>query len=1060
MTARLEWLRRDMAPQALEAVRRVEGLLCAFPPDDDDAFAAIVMCDPSPRHVYVGWLLKILSKGGLRSEDLPRAMETLALFHAAKPRLPEEMRDIGLYASEPDLNAAISDAPVVQGFVEIPDDIRERSRILYEGPEGCVAVPLDLKASKWWGKDTRWCTTQEEDFLTYSRRGPIVVIVDADGAKHQVHGSSGQFCDSQDRGLNLSRILAWIETRPWSWRSRDAASAIWSAFLGRDPDDLRMMFRLMLASEGPDARPGPSTRILLRFMESLDAEQARAGIAANPGSAAVVRRFLREAWLRFRPSSAPDRSGSASGLVVHDDVLVASSPLHRHLDGALPGSVRDLAGRHPSVRRFLSGSVEETPPGSTVRIFRVATEAAAESWSDLYPEHDAGRMLMACRSGPPLRALVGFGLVDGEIAVASLAYPWTTSRASLETMLKALRPGGEGSAERPVPGEGRGPPQGNSSLFLNLSDILTLNDIRSPGPWRPARHTSRFAEAGDAVRRVAEDSMKVLASDPSGWRVRVSETRFAATVLLLQSAAAYGRPGERPWIGDCRNPLFYERDRHSFVGASVQWRDRRRRSSVDAGTVVEFRDPDGSRWVCCRAWLRLAGDDVGIAVFPLVCDEGVPPGVMAQMSGPDTGVAIQVDDVLAGLDAPRALMDFLADRPWLERIPGLRMALALILSVSGDREAAAAVVRDPTRDDMLLAAASDPLSLLSGVFGDPPAEAREVALEACSWCRSVLDGHTLEARRPDGSVIPLVPTRQGAGWKAFRLQGIPVSALESILTPAEVGFFRQCTYLPLPVGSHEERFASLFPYGEIILSVRAGACLVLPGSAKRGHAEMHLLSPGLRDIGRSVLLDPDCFAEGSAREGCLLHLISRRDPKAIVEHPFLHHREGGLRPEDILAVHDHAAAGVAGLDHWLFREMPTTNLFRMLLGMPAPPFALIRETLRLRPALLGYIPDAQETLLAAAADDLMAFLDEARRSGENADLLGSLDEALDLVGRVRDPEFHPATSHLLVHHTGVCAIRDYVAAFGPDMRAILKDAAERIGWRDADPDAGGPMSSP
>jgi hypothetical protein len=1034
MSARLEWLKRNAAPRAIQAARSREGTMWSLPGDDEEIFAAVVMCDPTFQGAYVGWLLKTLARDGLRSEDLPRAMETLALFHAMKHRLPMEMRDIGRYASETDLHAAIADAPAVQGFVEIPDDIRQASSILYEGPEGCVAVPLDLKASKWWGRGTRWCTMQEANFDSYSGRGPLYVVVGSDGTKHQAHGPSGQFCDSQDRPLTLDRLLQWIDERPWVAHADELRPVLW-----------KLMVRSPRASRLGRPEDAAASASFLRFMSLLEPAQVRQGFVDATGESAYAMRALLCRAGSY--GNHPFRRQPSSDTLpeVPDGTMVDVAPLHLALDPAVRENLAWRALKSHDVGRFLVGVSEEPSPSPDVRIFEVVTEEAARVWSAAHPEYPAEDMARAFRSGSPLHVLVGTGALAFDIAVASLALASTpdTGLTRLNGFLEELDQPRDGVPYVERLGKAdRVRARELVSRFLDIEFLTRWDDERST--YGGDIHPSLKA----AVDRIASEEMELVASDPSGWSVRVTRTPFAATVLRMQAPASYGPPEDQASLFKIHNALFADPRRHFMAGWNEGADPRSLPRPVGDGAVVEITDPDGTRWLLDRG--RIWGRKTFSAptLLPMVPAPGAPEAVISQLLKSDQEEYASRPRDWRGLPAPCDPERFLEARPWLSGTPAVRMAMALVAGLGGFRETASALAGKPASLHASTVVRSDPLSVLCGTFGFPAPAVREQALDNSRWGRIVLGDQPLEIV-DDGVPAVIRPSRQGDGWKAFTFDAVPARAMKGILRPAEHDRFWRADPCPaIPQLTDPTEYGKLRLYGELLLSVRSGATFINV-SNYIGMRAFHL-TPGLDDIGHLQRIDHECFSGGVARRLGLRMLARSLDPEEIQRHPFLHLREGGLSADDIAHFHRHATDTGPENERLVGAHALSHALLGILMRLPDPPLGMIREAMRQWPCILLEVPCPPPVLVEAAADDLVSCLTGPGRSGRTLveEHYGtSVQEALGrfvadyrmAADGVHDTRF----DRLILDYIQDSRLRDFISMFAPWNSLSLMDALER-----------------
>ena len=168
--------------------------------------------DPTPKGVFMQWLLRQAVRREIPAEDISKVRETLEAFERYKRRLPPEQRDIGRYEAVASVWKAIEpfvlqDTPASAKAEDrrAREQARAESTILLEKVGWTVAIPRTERAACWWGKGTRWCTAARNNnmFGRYAKDGPLIVFVRPDGAKFQFHAPSGQFMDAEDRMAKL-----------------------------------------------------------------------------------------------------------------------------------------------------------------------------------------------------------------------------------------------------------------------------------------------------------------------------------------------------------------------------------------------------------------------------------------------------------------------------------------------------------------------------------------------------------------------------------------------------------------------------------------------------------------------------------------------------------------------------------------------------------------------------------------------------------------------------------------------------------------------------------------
>lgn len=204
--------------------RGVSRTACTGPAD---VLARLARADPHPRGAFTQWLVNTYVRGGMRLEDCGKARETLELFMARRAFLPRDQRDLGQHATlagvwnsvAPD---AAAETPISNREMKrrLRDEARRESDILLEREDGLtVVVPMSIRAARWWGRGTRWCTAADKDnaYREYDEDAPLIVIVMPDGAKIQMFASSSDFqmMDASDAPVTANAAeKMWDTLRP------------------------------------------------------------------------------------------------------------------------------------------------------------------------------------------------------------------------------------------------------------------------------------------------------------------------------------------------------------------------------------------------------------------------------------------------------------------------------------------------------------------------------------------------------------------------------------------------------------------------------------------------------------------------------------------------------------------------------------------------------------------------------------------------------------------------------------------------------------------------------
>lgn len=91
------------------------------------------------------------------------------------------------------------------------NEIMRGTTILYEGDDGRVVVPHTVKASQYWGNNTKWCLSGNDDtdfhFSQYNQSDPVIMILPCDAEKYVLVG--GKYYNAQDES---SKVAGEVQT--------------------------------------------------------------------------------------------------------------------------------------------------------------------------------------------------------------------------------------------------------------------------------------------------------------------------------------------------------------------------------------------------------------------------------------------------------------------------------------------------------------------------------------------------------------------------------------------------------------------------------------------------------------------------------------------------------------------------------------------------------------------------------------------------------------------------------------------------------------------------------
>ncbi|MGN7437179.1 MAG: DUF4116 domain-containing protein [Alcanivorax sp.] len=158
---------------------------------------------------HIDWITKIYAQRAaedkpIKSEDLYKISDELKYFDKAKAAIKDAGKSTNLNAYENygDFTAVVIPMMLrhqdkLQRGKGMPDEVRDETTILYDGPEGKVVMPHTVRASQFWGQGTTWCISERasEDeywdengeetepdpndpdhaFHTYNNKSPVII---------------------------------------------------------------------------------------------------------------------------------------------------------------------------------------------------------------------------------------------------------------------------------------------------------------------------------------------------------------------------------------------------------------------------------------------------------------------------------------------------------------------------------------------------------------------------------------------------------------------------------------------------------------------------------------------------------------------------------------------------------------------------------------------------------------------------------------------------------------------------------------------------------------------
>lgn len=178
--------------------------------------------DPTPHKEYAATIAKLYSKGQSPMEDIVSTLaDYLTKFDKLKRRkmiLPPR-NDFNRYTTIGDFLSVVDEYPDPDQNADAATE-KQNVKELYRDNSLIVLIPLDEKASCYYGKGTRWCTaaSNANRFKYYSKDGPLYIIIPRQpldsNDRYQFHFESKQYMDARDQSIGMPGIEKLVQRFP------------------------------------------------------------------------------------------------------------------------------------------------------------------------------------------------------------------------------------------------------------------------------------------------------------------------------------------------------------------------------------------------------------------------------------------------------------------------------------------------------------------------------------------------------------------------------------------------------------------------------------------------------------------------------------------------------------------------------------------------------------------------------------------------------------------------------------------------------------------------------
>jgi hypothetical protein len=191
----------------------------------------ITSVDPTPKSIYTKWLLRQWLEGAFPLfEDVSTAGDLLEDYDGGKKTLPLEFRDINRMKRLVDVRQAVA---MIDPAKLISNRQMERGigrkmmasgdAILdYEDADIRIVIPKTAQAAKYYGRNTRWCTSARNGnmFNSYAKSGQLhIILFKKTNTRWQFQMAGGHFMDETDTAIPLDVIRKSAVFKLFDWKT-------------------------------------------------------------------------------------------------------------------------------------------------------------------------------------------------------------------------------------------------------------------------------------------------------------------------------------------------------------------------------------------------------------------------------------------------------------------------------------------------------------------------------------------------------------------------------------------------------------------------------------------------------------------------------------------------------------------------------------------------------------------------------------------------------------------------------------------------------------------------
>jgi hypothetical protein len=167
---------------------------------------------------YFEWLYRLYAKGKLPLNKIEKVKDYLRLFKTYINVISQEYRDINKLKSLDDLYDVVKEFEGKEDIIPVSKTqqikkIKEEVDKVYDDGDWIVLVPTTERAACIVGKETKWCTSADENnhFEDYYNEGNLYIIIDKNNnKKYQLHIERKELKDETNNDVEVLHFFDYV----------------------------------------------------------------------------------------------------------------------------------------------------------------------------------------------------------------------------------------------------------------------------------------------------------------------------------------------------------------------------------------------------------------------------------------------------------------------------------------------------------------------------------------------------------------------------------------------------------------------------------------------------------------------------------------------------------------------------------------------------------------------------------------------------------------------------------------------------------------------------------